>query len=68
MFTGIIQAVGKIHEFEARGNDARMVINAGGLDDKVFAEEYISKGMKIAGDAKELEEEILGIVESKISK
>lgn len=32
MFTGIIQAVGKIHEFEARGNDARMVINAGGLD------------------------------------
>ena len=32
MFTGIIQAVGKIHEYEARGNDARMVINAGGLD------------------------------------
>ena len=32
MFTGIIQAVGKIHEFDARGNDARMTINAGGLD------------------------------------
>lgn len=32
MFTGIIQAVGKIHEFDARGNDARMVIHAGGLD------------------------------------
>ncbi|MEW6132002.1 MAG: riboflavin synthase [Pseudomonadota bacterium] len=32
MFTGIIQAVGKIHEFEARGNDARMVIDGGGLD------------------------------------
>ena len=32
MFTGIIQAVGNIHEYEARGNDARMVIRAGGLD------------------------------------
>lgn len=32
MFTGIIQAVGRIHEFDARGNDARMTINAGGLD------------------------------------
>jgi riboflavin synthase len=32
MFTGIIQAVGKIHEYEARGNDARMVIAAGALD------------------------------------
>jgi len=32
MFTGIIQSVGKIHEVEARGNDARMVIDAGGLD------------------------------------
>jgi len=32
MFTGIIQSVGKIHEYEARGNDARMVIAAGGLD------------------------------------
>ena len=32
MFTGIIQAVGKIHEYEARGSDARMVIDAGGLD------------------------------------
>lgn len=32
MFTGIIQAVGNIHEFDARGNDARMVIRAGGLN------------------------------------
>lgn len=32
MFTGIIQAVGKIHEYEARGADARMVIDVGGLD------------------------------------
>ena len=32
MFTGIIQAIGRIHEFEARGADARMVINGGGLD------------------------------------
>jgi riboflavin synthase len=32
MFTGIIQSVGKIHEYEARGNDARMVIAAGGMD------------------------------------
>ena len=32
MFTGIIQAVGRIHTFEPRGNDARMVINADGLD------------------------------------
>jgi riboflavin synthase len=32
MFTGIIQAVGKIHEFEAHGSDARMAIAAGGLD------------------------------------
>lgn len=32
MFTGIIQAVGHIHTFEPRGDDARMVIDAGGLD------------------------------------
>jgi riboflavin synthase len=32
MFTGIIQAVGRIHDYEARGEDARMVIEAGGLD------------------------------------
>lgn len=32
MFTGIIQAVGRIHEYEARGQDARMVIDAGRLD------------------------------------
>jgi riboflavin synthase len=32
MFTGIIQAVGRIHEFEARGADARMVIRTSELD------------------------------------
>lgn len=32
MFTGIIQAIGRIHEYEARGTDARMVIGGGGLD------------------------------------
>ena len=32
MFTGIIQAVGKIHAYEARGSDARMGIAASGLD------------------------------------
>jgi riboflavin synthase len=32
MFTGIIQAIGRIHEYEARGADARMVITGGGLD------------------------------------
>lgn len=32
MFTGIIQAIGRIHDYEARGGDARMVIKAGGLD------------------------------------
>lgn len=32
MFTGIIQAVGRIRERQARGADARLVIEAGGLD------------------------------------
>ena len=32
MFTGIIQSIGRIHEFDARGADARMVITGGGLD------------------------------------
>jgi riboflavin synthase len=32
MFTGIIQSIGHIHEFDARGADARMVIAGGGLD------------------------------------
>lgn len=32
MFTGIIQSVGRIHDYEARGADARMVILGGGLD------------------------------------
>ena len=32
MFTGIIQAIGHIQEYDARGADARMVIAGGGLD------------------------------------
>ena len=32
MFTGIIQSIGRIHEYDARGGDARMVITGGGLD------------------------------------
>jgi riboflavin synthase len=32
MFTGIIQSIGHIHEYEARGADARMIIAGGGLD------------------------------------
>jgi glutamate formiminotransferase/formiminotetrahydrofolate cyclodeaminase len=43
-------------------------INAGGLDDKVFAAEYITKGNDVAEKAKGLEEEILAIVERKIAK
>jgi len=43
-------------------------INAGGLEDKVFAEEMVRKGEEIVEAAKRLEEEILGIVETKIRK
>ena len=32
MFTGIIQSIGRIHEYDARGADARMIISGGGLD------------------------------------
>jgi len=32
MFTGIIQSIGRIHEYDARGADARMVITGGGLN------------------------------------
>ena len=32
MFTGIIQAIGRIHRFEAKGPDAGLDIEAGGLD------------------------------------
>ena len=32
MFTGIIQSIGHIHEYDARGADARLVIRGGGLD------------------------------------
>lgn len=32
MFTGIVQAVGRIQDYAARGADARMIIATGGLD------------------------------------
>lgn len=32
MFTGIIQAIGQLHEIESRGSDARMTIAVGDLD------------------------------------
>ena len=32
MFTGIVQAIGRIHAYEPHGADARMVIDAGALD------------------------------------
>src|SRR3569833_3584470 len=38
MFTGIIQSIGRIHEYEARGADARMVILGGGLDFSAVAQ------------------------------
>jgi glutamate formiminotransferase/formiminotetrahydrofolate cyclodeaminase len=43
-------------------------INAGGLEDKAFAEEMVKQGEEIVAGAKRLEEEILGIVEAKIRK
>ncbi len=43
-------------------------INAGGLDDKAFAEEMIRKGEKIVEAAIIMETEVLAIVENKIKK
>lgn len=43
-------------------------INAGGLDDKAFAAEYVSKGEEIVNKTVELEKEILAVVEGKIAK
>jgi glutamate formiminotransferase/formiminotetrahydrofolate cyclodeaminase len=43
-------------------------INAAGLDDKLFAEEKIAKGIEIVKNAILLEEEILDIVNRKIGK
>jgi len=43
-------------------------INAAGLDDKAFAEEYVRKGEEIAEKVKQLEEEILAVLEKKIKK
>jgi glutamate formiminotransferase/formiminotetrahydrofolate cyclodeaminase len=42
-------------------------INAGGLEDKEYAVEMIRKGEEIAKKAKEIEAEILSVVENKIS-
>jgi riboflavin synthase len=46
MFTGIIQSVGRIHEYEARGADARMVINGDGLD---FSDVAIGDSIAVNG-------------------
>ncbi len=46
MFTGIIQSIGRIHEFEARGADARMVITGGGLD---FSDVAIGDSIAVNG-------------------
>ncbi len=43
-------------------------INAGGLEDKDFAAEYISKGQVLAEKASSMEAEILAVVESKIKR
>lgn len=46
MFTGIIQSIGRIHEYEARGADARMVILGGGLD---FSDVSIGDSIAVDG-------------------
>ena len=46
MFTGIIQSIGRIHEYEARGADARMVITGGGLD---FSDVAIGDSIAVNG-------------------
>jgi len=43
-------------------------INAGGLEDKAFAEEMVKKGEEIVEKARILEDEILAVVEKKIRK
>jgi formiminotetrahydrofolate cyclodeaminase len=43
-------------------------INAAGLEDKVFAEEYVKKGEKIVKSAQKKEAEILGIIDGKINR
>jgi len=49
-----------------RGALLNVKINAGGLDDKEFGKEIVSKGQEIADKAAALEEEIMNLVESKI--
>jgi riboflavin synthase len=46
MFTGIIQSIGRIHDYEARGADARMVITGGGLD---FSDVAIGDSIAVNG-------------------
>jgi glutamate formiminotransferase / formiminotetrahydrofolate cyclodeaminase len=43
-------------------------INAAGLEDKVFAEEYVKKGEKVVEEANQKEGEILAIIDRKIGK
>lgn len=46
MFTGIVQSIGRIHEFEARGADARMILRGGGLD---FSDVAIGDSIAVNG-------------------
>lgn len=49
-----------------RGALLNVKINAGGLNDKKFADEIVEKGNEIARKARDLEEQIMEIVERKI--
>jgi riboflavin synthase len=46
MFTGIIQAIGRIQTVDARGGDARMLIEGGGLD---FADVALGDSIAVNG-------------------
>jgi glutamate formiminotransferase / formiminotetrahydrofolate cyclodeaminase len=43
-------------------------INAAGLENKAFAEEYVKKGERVVEEAKKKEAEILALIDSKIGK
>jgi len=51
-----------------KGAYLNVKINVSGLEDKVYAEEIISRGLEIELKAIKEEEEILAIVESEIKK
>lgn len=49
-----------------RGAYLNVQINAGGLDDKAFAEQLLSEGQKLVADADRQEQEILALVQQKL--